>query len=68
MKIEIIIPKEFEKEYLEKKFQETFGRVMADVHWNMSADTPSVAGNYEYETLEMLREAFANSKEMKGLK
>ena len=66
MKIEINIPKEFEKEYLADKFKDTFDRVMADVHWNMTTHEPAVAGNYEYETLKMLSEAFANSKETKG--
>lgn len=65
MKIEISIPKEFERDYVENKFQETFDRVMADIYWNMSTDEPSVAGGYEYETLRMLSEAFANSKEIK---
>ncbi len=65
MKIEIIIPKEFESDYTENKFQEAFARVLSDIHSNISTDTPSVAGNYEYETLNMLSEAIFNSKEIK---
>lgn len=65
MKIEISIPKEFEDEYKKTKFKETFERVMADIYWSTAIDKPSVAGNYEYETLKMLSEAFTNSKEIK---
>lgn len=65
MKIEINIPKEFEDEYRRTKFLETFDRATADIYWNMSTDEPSVAGNYEYETLNMLSEAIFNSKEIK---
>lgn len=65
MKIEISIPKEFEKEYLQNKFGETLERVAADIYWNMASLEPYVASNYEYETLRMLKEAFNNSKLVK---
>lgn len=67
MKIEINIPKEFEKEYLENKFKDTFDRFMGDIHFGEATDGSYLVGNYEYETLKMLSEAFANSKETKGL-
>lgn len=66
MKIEINIPKEFESEYVETKFQETFDRVMGDIYLDEATDASLVVGNHEHETLKMLSEAFANSKETKG--
>lgn len=54
MKITIEIPFEFEGEFEYDKFENTFQRVLSDVH--------CLAGNYEKETINMLMEAFKNAK------
>ena len=56
MKIEIEIPKEFEEHFKQDKFKDSLERIMADLKNSLCA------GNYEYETIEMLEEAFENSK------
>ena len=55
MKIEIDIPKEFEKDYNDDKFDEFFGRVLCDI-----ADG-TMCGRYEKETAQMLITSFAES-------
>ena len=56
MRIEIDIPKEFEKHFKQDKFKDSFERIMSDFKYCLCV------GNYEYETIEMLEEAFENSK------
>ena len=56
MRIEIEIPKEFECDYNEDKFDEFFGRVLCDI-----ADG-TMCGRYEKETAQMLLLAFAESR------
>ena len=56
MKVQIEIPDCFTRDY-EDKFAELFGRVLADVKTNGVC-----CGNYERETLEMLKNAFIDSK------
>ena len=56
MKIEIEIPKEFEEHFKQNKFKDSFERIMADIKNCLCA------GNYEYETIEMLEKALENSK------
>lgn len=56
MDIVIEIPKEFEDEYHRDKFEEYFGRMKADYN-----NIRCLAGNYEYETLEMMEKAFRES-------
>ena len=56
MRIEIEIPKEFEEHFKQDKFKDSLERIMADLKNSLCA------GNYEYETIEMLEEAFENSK------
>lgn len=59
MKIVLEIPKEFQEEYLANRFVETFQRVRADLNYYFEATKHyTLAGNYEFETLEMLQEAF----------
>lgn len=49
------IPKEFEQDFNTDKFKECFERVLSDCKaW----DYAGLSGNYEHETLEMLRDAF----------
>lgn len=54
MRIEIEIPKEFEADCNKDRFEDFFGRVIADIDCN------GMCGNYERETAEMLTEAFKN--------
>lgn len=59
MKIVLEIPKEFQEEYLANRFVETFQRVRADLNYYLETTKHyMLAGNYEFETLEMLQEAF----------
>ena len=55
MKITIEIPKEFECDFINNRFEDAFQRLMSDAH--------CIAGNYEKETASMLINAFKNSKE-----
>ena len=54
MKITIEIPKEFECDFINNRFEDAFQRLMADAH--------CIAGNYEKETASMLINAFKNGK------
>lgn len=57
MKIAIKIPKEFESDFTTDKFKECFDRVIVELK-----DTyKTVCGNYEMETLEMLKGAFQSA-------
>ena len=56
MRIEIEIPKEFEEHFKQDKFKDSLERIMADLKNSLCA------GNYEYETIEMLVKALENSK------
>ena len=56
MRIEIEIPKEFEEHFKQDKFKDSLERIMADLKNCLCA------GNYEYETIEMLMKALENSK------
>ena len=62
MKIEIEIPKAFEEHFKQDKFKDSFEKIMVDI-WNLLENKNCLcAGNYEYETIEMLEKAFENSK------
>ena len=62
MRIEIEIPKEFEKHFNQDKFKDSFERIMADIEHSLENGDCLCAGRYEYETIEMLEKAFENSK------
>ena len=54
MKITVDIPKEFESDFTTDRFKECFDRVIVELK-----DTDkTVCGNYEMETLEMLKALF----------
>ena len=58
MKLQIEIPKEFEEDFNKDKFNECFERVITDIISNKNkTGTYELAGNYEIETLKMLKEA-----------
>ena len=62
MKIEIEIPKAFEEHFKQDKFKNSLEKIMVDI-WNLLENKNCLcAGNYEYETIEMLEKAFENSK------
>ena len=62
MRIEIEIPKEFEKHFNDDKFKDSFERIMADIKHSLQNGDCLCAGRYEHETMEMLENAFENSK------
>lgn len=62
MRIEIEIPKEFEEHFKQDKFKDSFERIMADIKHSLENGDCLCAGNYEYETIEMLEKALENSK------
>ena len=62
MIIEIEIPKEFEEHFKQDKFKDSLERIMADIKHSLENGNCLCAGRYEYETIEMLEEAFENSK------
>lgn len=63
MRIEIEIPKEFEKHFNQDKFKDSLERIMADIEHSLENGDCLCAGRYEYETIEMLEKAFENSKQ-----
>ena len=62
MRIEIDIPKEFEEHFNQDKFKDSFERIMADIKHSLENGNCLCAGRYELETIEMLENAFENSK------
>lgn len=62
MRIEIEIPKEFEKHFNEDKFKDSFERIMADIKHSLQNGDCLCVGRYEHETMEMLEKALENSK------
>lgn len=54
MQITINIPKEFQNDFTTDRFNDFFGRILADMH--------CICGNYEKETADMLKEAFRNAE------
>ena len=63
MRIEIDIPKEFEEHFKQDKFKDSFERIMADIFHSLEIGNCLCAGNYEYETIEMLEKALENSRQ-----
>lgn len=62
MKIAIEIPDVFINEYKKNKFDESLARIITDIQHSLcDIDSCSLAGRYEIETLEMLRESLRNS-------
>ena len=63
MRIEIEIPKEFEEHFKQDKFKDSLERIMADIKHSLENGDCLCAGRYEYETIEMLKDALENSKQ-----
>ena len=57
MKITIEIPKEFEKDFIDDKFNNFFERISADLEY-------VVCGRYEKETLKMMHHAFYDAQDV----
>jgi len=55
MKITIEIPKEFERDWKDDRFEDSLNRLKADAH--------CLAWNYEKEIVDMLIEAFKGAEE-----
>lgn len=62
MRIEIEIPKEFEEHFTQDKFRDSFERIVADIKHSLENGSCLCSGRYEYETIEMLKKAFDDSK------
>ena len=62
MRIEINIPEEFEEHFKQDKFKNSLERIMVDIWHSLESGNCLCAGNYEYETIEMLGKAFESSK------
>ena len=67
MRIEIEIPKKFEKHFTENKFKDSLERIMADIKHSLENGDCLCAGRYEFETVEMLKETFENSRQAYGI-
>ena len=65
MKLLIEIPKEFERDFNDNKFEDCFQRLLGDT-WDRLTHSENIlnAGRYETETLEMFIEAFKNATEV----
>ena len=64
MRLEIEIPKEFECHFKRDRFKDSLERIMADIEYQSDIGVTLMSGNYEYETIEMLVNAFQNSKQV----
>lgn len=63
MKIEIEIPKDFEKHYNYDKFNDSLKRIRYDIFGGI-ANNENISGNYEYELVDMFVDAFKKSTEV----
>ena len=61
MKVTIDIPNEFEEHFIQDKFKDSFERIIADIKHSLENGDCLCSGRYEYETIEMLINAFQNS-------
>ena len=61
MDIVIKIPKEFEKDFNEDRFEESIQRIRYDIKKAFLRKESLLSGNYELETLDMLTDALINA-------
>ena len=61
MKIELIVPETFRRHYERDKFEDSLQRVGVD----LQCGSVNMSGKYEWETIDMLTEAFKKSREVK---
>lgn len=57
MKIIVELPEEFVSHFKTDRFDESFGRILADI-----SCSDGISGRYERETIAMLRTAFHNAR------
>lgn len=62
MKIEINIPKEFERHFNQDKFENSLERISAGIKQSLENGNYVYETKYEYETIKMLEEVLKNSK------
>ena len=62
MKITIEISNNLLKKDASNKFQDFFGRVIADMADSLNRDTPKLCGRYEMETATLLQRAFCTAE------
>lgn len=62
MKIEINIPKEFERHFNQDKFENSLERISAGIKHSLKNGNYVYGTKYEYETIKMLEEVLKNSK------
>ena len=58
MTVAINIPQEFEEHYTRDRFVDSLERIRADINYALKTSQIRLAGNYELELIEMLRDAF----------
>ena len=64
MKLVLEIPKEFERHYLNDKFEDSLKRLLSDTFSNRDSEVIYLSGLYEKELLEMLIKSFKSSEEL----
>ena len=57
MKLIIEIPQAFDSHFYGDRFQDSLSRVVADIDLNIKSGRCGLSGNYEKETIEMLKKA-----------
>lgn len=62
MRLEIEIPEAFEKHFNYDRFKDSLERIMADIEYHSDIGVSLMSGTYEYETIEMLENAFKSAK------
>lgn len=63
MKLIIDIPREFENHFGWDRFADSFNRIYGDIEHDIRCDIDhALSGNYELETIEMLKDAFKNAE------
>lgn len=61
MQILLDIPREFVEDFHKDRFTDCFMRLKSDTEDRLDSHNILLAGNYEIETLDMLRKAFQHS-------
>ena len=65
MEIKIKIPEEFEEHFNMDRFKDSLERIRVDIKFNLENETIQLAGNYEMELAEMLRDAMSSAEVIK---
>ena len=65
MRITIDIPKEFEEHFNMDRFKDSLERVRVDIQCGIECSEIQMAGNYELELIQMLRESILKAEVIK---